>query len=193
MFKRSSQSVALLVVAALLAGCTETTAPTADRAPLFNNSAAAHACQQLGYLNLFRSDHTPFRNTGECVSYAAHGGVFVTRQTATFTNIFYQACNDLSLGYELDGSTHILESVSPGCGAATGGTYTINYFSDQTLRVFLRDNTCGYTFYEDSPHGTKVGANPYQISITDAGGFCESPPEDPRPGANVTLTETITP
>jgi hypothetical protein len=40
------------------------------------NSAAAQACQKNGYTNLYRADHTGFRNAGDCVSYVAHGGVF---------------------------------------------------------------------------------------------------------------------
>jgi hypothetical protein len=41
------------------------------------NSAAAHACQQGGYLDFTREDGTAFANTGECVSYAAQGGTLV--------------------------------------------------------------------------------------------------------------------
>jgi len=41
------------------------------------NSAAAKACQQGGYANLQGTDGTLFANTGECVSYAAHGGELI--------------------------------------------------------------------------------------------------------------------
>ncbi len=43
------------------------------------NSAAAHACQKDGYLQLAPADDAdaPFRNTGDCVSYAAQGGELV--------------------------------------------------------------------------------------------------------------------
>jgi hypothetical protein len=41
------------------------------------NSDAAHACQQGGYATLTRSDGTGFKNTGECTSYAARGGLIV--------------------------------------------------------------------------------------------------------------------
>lgn len=182
---------------AWLGACDTPSAPT-TREPTISfdegNSDAAYACQQGGYQNLFRADGTSFENTGQCVSYAAHGGSFVTRQTATLTNVVYGACNNLSLGYELDGVQHVLESVSPGCGVVFGATQTIHYLSNQTLRLFLRDDSCfGYIFFEDGPHGTVVGVNPKQVSISDAGGFCESPPDQPRPGANLTLTETITP
>jgi len=43
------------------------------------NSAAAHACQHGGYKNFVRSDGTSFKNTGACVSYAAHGGTLVAK------------------------------------------------------------------------------------------------------------------
>lgn len=38
------------------------------------NSDAAKACQQGGWKNLMREDGTGFKNDGDCVSYAAHGG-----------------------------------------------------------------------------------------------------------------------
>ena len=44
-----------------------------------DNSDAAHACQQDGYLELApaESPSEPFENTGDCVSYAAQGGELV--------------------------------------------------------------------------------------------------------------------
>ena len=39
------------------------------------NSDNAKACQQNGWQNLVRPDGTGFKNTGDCVSYAAQGGV----------------------------------------------------------------------------------------------------------------------
>src|SRR5207244_762203 len=42
------------------------------------NSGAAHMCQHGGYRSLVGADGTTFRNTGKCVSYAAHGGTFAT-------------------------------------------------------------------------------------------------------------------
>jgi hypothetical protein len=46
------------------------------------NSAAAHACHHGGYKNFTRLDGTTFRNTGACVSYAAHGGTLVAKSQA---------------------------------------------------------------------------------------------------------------
>lgn len=155
------------------------------------NSSAAHACQKEGYKSLFRADGTAFKNTGECVSYAARGGSFATRKTATLDNVQFSACNRLTLGYALDGVEHDLETKPYGCTTVAGSDQTITYLSTQTLKLYLRDETCGVTFYEDGPHGTVVGTNPYQVSISDAGFFCESGAEDPRPGANLTVTVTI--
>lgn len=57
-------------------------APVAG-APAGGNSGNAKACQQGGYLTLQRADGTRFSNVGECVSYAAQGGVLMPIPTAT--------------------------------------------------------------------------------------------------------------
>ena len=43
------------------------------------NSDAAHLCQQGGWEDLQGSDGTLFANQDECVSYAAQGGMLITR------------------------------------------------------------------------------------------------------------------
>jgi hypothetical protein len=60
-------ALALCAVLALVVGVATATAA--------GNSDAAHACQQGGWQNLVRQDGTGFLNTGDCVSYAAQGGV----------------------------------------------------------------------------------------------------------------------
>ena len=45
------------------------------------NSAAAKACQKGGWKNWVWTDQTPFKNSGACVSYAAHGGVLTAPKT----------------------------------------------------------------------------------------------------------------
>ena len=44
-------------------------------------SDAAKACQQGGWKHLYRTDGTGFKNQGDCVSYAAHGGTLTTTTT----------------------------------------------------------------------------------------------------------------
>ncbi|HJQ19595.1 MAG TPA: hypothetical protein VJ867_04540, partial [Gemmatimonadaceae bacterium] len=113
------------VVLALTACSESPVSPAASRTLAINggiasaaggNSAAAHACQQDGYKDLFRSNGTPFANTGECVSYAAHGGVFVHRVTATFTNVLFSACNSLTWGYVINGVATDVETKPYFCG-----------------------------------------------------------------------------
>src|SRR6478735_6203364 len=59
------------------------------------NSQAAHACNHGGYRALVGADGTTFRNTGACVSFAAHGGKFATGiiipagKTATLSNAMF--------------------------------------------------------------------------------------------------------
>jgi hypothetical protein len=43
------------------------------------NSDNARQCQQGGWENVTRQDGTAFKNTGDCVSYAAQGGVLKTK------------------------------------------------------------------------------------------------------------------
>src|SRR5687767_4528130 len=116
---------ALFLVFAATA-CQDTVGPTSDLSAVGaatfakgGNSAAAHACQQGGYVNLFRLDGTGFVNTGDCVSYAAQGGVFVTRVTATFSNILFAACNNLTIGYEIGGVMTDVASKPYFCGSQT--------------------------------------------------------------------------
>jgi hypothetical protein len=47
------------------------------------NSAAAHACQRNGYTQWTTSDGIPFKNAGQCTSYAARGGVLTAVATGT--------------------------------------------------------------------------------------------------------------
>lgn len=185
------------------AACQDAVAPTSDLSAAGTavfaaggNSAAAHACQQGGYLNLFRTDGTGFRNTGECVSYAAHGGVLVTRVTATFTNGDLRACNNVTIGYEIGGVMTDVETKPYGCFAESVATFTVTYLSNQTVRIYLRDNTCGHVYLEDGSHGAVTGSNPYLIRIADSGGFCERPPEVPwtpvgDEAGNLNVTKTV--
>jgi hypothetical protein len=138
------------------------------------NSDAAHACQKGGYLTLIREDGTTFRNTGDCASYAADGGVLrPATASAVLSDIVLSADNALTAGYELDGVQHVVASKAAVRGTVTVPDVTIGPFPTGTaLRVFLRDDTCGATYYSDGDHARVVGANPYEIDIADAGPGC---------------------
>jgi hypothetical protein len=68
--------VALFAVVGLLVGTT--TATTAQA----GHSTDARACQADGWQTLDHSDGRPFANQGDCVSYAARGGVLTSRYPA---------------------------------------------------------------------------------------------------------------
>ncbi len=79
-------------LAALLATFLLVLAPVAGakKGPGNGNSGAAHACQHGGYRSLVGADGTTFRNTGKCVSFAAHGGF----STASLLRIFLTDTGD---------------------------------------------------------------------------------------------------
>src|ERR1043166_3030677 len=99
-------------------------------------------------------------------------------QTASFTNVLYSACNNLSWGYQLSGGTNQgVGTFGGGCHAGSGTNATIGPFAtDMTLRVFLTDNHCHFTYYSDGTpvdHVIVGGSNPFTVRFADAGGFCE--------------------
>src|SRR5262245_1495287 len=81
------------------------------------NSANAKKCQKDGWKKLVRSDGTPFKNQGDCVSYAAHGGT-LTSPTA-----------DISLSYSggalmVSNAGPLAASVTVNIFRACGGGYS---------------------------------------------------------------------
>lgn len=170
------------------------------------NSAAAQACQQGGYRFLVGTNGG-FATVGQCVSYAARGGTFVTPvageflipagQTATLSDIVLSACNDLTYGYQVDGGAFTeLGGKDYGCTTTGESDAVIGPFPTAViLNLVLVDNTCDATFDSTGGHATVTGSNPYDVDITDAGGFCEAPEGTTRPpgpfGGNLSTTLTI--
>ena len=146
------------------------------------NSAAAHACQQGGYLALVGEGGETFKNTGDCVSFAAHGGKFATGiivpkgHTVTFNDPTLNACNNLIYGYTTGGAIVALGSKAFGCFDVTDPDATVGPFATAVvLRVSLEDVTCGATYFSDGNHAHVAQLTPtsYLVDIADAGGFCE--------------------
>lgn len=172
------------------------------------NSAAAQACQQDGYMSLVGTNGG-FANAGECTSYAAQGGRFVTPaagefllpagQTATLSNTSFRGCNALTYGYQLSGGPFTpLGSKPAGC-ASTGPQpdATIGPFPTAVIfRIVLVDNTCIATYDSTGNHARVTGTNPAVVDIFDAGGLCEAAtsPRTPadRPAGTGDFTTTVT-
>jgi hypothetical protein len=98
--------------------------------------------------------------------------------TVHFTNVQFGACNSLTWGYQLNGGANQNQHTFPGgCGTGTGPDVTIGPFATpMTLRVFLTDNHCHFTYYSDGTpvdHVIVSGSNPYSLRFADSGGFCE--------------------
>lgn len=73
---------ALATTLALTVGAATATAGNGNGKGKGGNSIAAHSCQHGGWKTLFRSDFSPFKNQGACVSYAAHGGTLTVKTQA---------------------------------------------------------------------------------------------------------------
>jgi hypothetical protein len=98
--------------------------------------------------------------------------------TATFTDAEFSACNSLSWGYQLDGGVNQVQATkSYGCFSTPEPDVTVGPFAvPTTLRVFMTDNTCNFTYYSDGlpvDHVVVEGSDPYSLRFADAGGFCE--------------------
>jgi hypothetical protein len=175
------------------------------------NSSAAHSCHHGGWRSLVGADGSTFKNTGACVRFRAHGGVFATGiiipvgKVATLSNARWTSnpCDALTYGYQLNLGANVPLASKPGgvCMNATLPGATIGPFRRAALlRIFLTDTGtpsvgCNYTFYSDGSHARVTGTNPYIVDIRDSV-FCQVPPSVPLvPGGvglgNVSVTVTI--
>jgi hypothetical protein len=75
------------------------------------NSAAAMACQMGGWQTMVRQDGTAFTNTGDCVSYAAHGGALVPTGSHLITFDEFPLGTLITTQYSSDG---VVFSGTPG-------------------------------------------------------------------------------
>jgi hypothetical protein len=125
----------------------------------------------------------------------ASGIIIPKGHTATLTNAEFNAADALTYGYQLNGGENVeVGSQEEGGGNPTTPDVTLGPFSSaQLIRVFLTDNTCGFTYYSDGNHGEVKGSNPFGVEISDAGGpACPFPPSVERKGIpNLALTLTI--
>lgn len=152
-----------------------------------------------------------FGNTGECTSYAARGGSFVSPvagefllpagQTAALSDTFFLGCNALSYGYQLSGGAFTSLGSKPGGCASRGpqDNATIGPFPTAVIfRIVLVDITCDVTFDSTGDHARVTGTNPAIVDIFDAWGTgaCEAKtsPRTPTERAAGTgdLTTTVT-
>lgn len=180
------------------------------------NSEAAHACQGEGYLTLVGINGETFDNVGQCVRFAAQGGVFddgtdvLAAQivvpagfSVTFSNHKLAACNGLTSGYSFDGGVTIVPLASkPATSCQGGDTFffdpvTIGPVADDSvLVVYLTDTSCGVSYGSDGDHARVIAMAPvYEVDIADAGSGCNRAgiPVTFSGDGNLSVTVTVHP
>lgn len=87
-----------------------------------------------GYLNYTRTDGAPFANTGDCVSYAAHGGVLkpvVVKTNPTIaTSLFHSSISA--------GSTDYDSASLSGATPDAGGFVTYSVYGDSSCTSLVQ-------------------------------------------------------
>ncbi len=113
--------------------------PTGRSGSRRGNSAAAAACRNGGYVNWTDADGNPFKNEGDCVSYAARGGVLVPVATGPF-----------SVAYSSIGSG-VFRAVITGSGLEPSSLVRFSFvWPDRSVTVeFTIDATGNVTFTQD--------------------------------------------
>ncbi|HEX9824844.1 MAG TPA: Ig-like domain-containing protein [Actinomycetota bacterium] len=93
----------------------------------------------------------------------------------TFTSTL-SACNQLEVGYEVNGELSPVASKPYGCGSTPQLVEQAAFPESVRLRVYLRDLTCQRTFFQDGTprdHAAVVHGDPSSVLLSDSGAFCE--------------------
>jgi hypothetical protein len=115
-----------------------------------SNSGNAAQCQHGGWQSLTRSNSVAFRNTGDCVSYAAQGGAFASATESQ------RDCESFGGSFSTDPATDEFGLSSVGdqvvwtCNARTVSTTT----SNQTLQSDCQAEGGNQTASDGAPHFT---------------------------------------
>jgi hypothetical protein len=133
------------------------------------NSGAAHACQDGGWEDLRGTFGETFANQGECVRYAAHGGVLVGSPTVTIHTVIYSRHSSphvqFTISYVATGfaaNTALVDViyVSPATGRE------INFVDYSQI---FTDSTGSYASGVTDSNGCIDGATSF-VTITDSAG-----------------------
>ena len=142
---------ALAMVVGLLAG------PVA--AAPGGNAANAHKCEEGGYLDYTKSNGDPFKNEGQCTSYAARGGQLVPVPVLTpDITITYQGFDTGTIsgtGFTPNSQITVTRTYSP-----VGQSFTEITQTDATGAFTLADDL---DFCFGTPNNTSI-----QVTATDS-------------------------
>jgi hypothetical protein len=114
---------------------------------------------------------------------------------ASLSSITLTSCNADSFGFILStGFAATIVSKPAGCATVTAPNRTLGpFFGDASLRFFLNDNTCFFSFVSDGLHASLSGSDPYDIGIADGGDGCTQSPGMQIPGGSISLTVLVAP
>src|SRR5262249_24765516 len=160
---RMRMRLLLLLVAALALSIGAGTASAGG-----GNSDAAQPCQKGGWQNLMREDGTGFKNEGDCVSYAAHGGML--RSCAGSEN--FSEFAEFSQPTTFSGGT-IDTAYGPAGGIAVQGSFFNGDFPTGTHVLFS---------------GLTLGS--FQLTFTNPVGSLSLDAQDNLGGVATTITLT---
>jgi hypothetical protein len=117
------------------------------------NSDAAKACQQGGWQNLVREDGTGFKNDGDCVSYAAQGGVLQPKPPCTAGSENFAADAEFSQPTSFSGGT-IDTSYGPVGGVLVQGSSWNGGYAAGTHVLFTGLNVNSFHLTFTNPVGS---------------------------------------
>jgi hypothetical protein len=113
--------------------------------------------------------------------------------TASLSSITLTSCNADSFGYIL--STGFAETIltkPAGCATVTAPNRALGpFFGDASLRFFLNDSTCFFSFLSDGLHGALSGSDPFTVGIADGGSGCSVSPGMQAAGGSLSLTVLV--
>jgi hypothetical protein len=128
------------------------------------NAEAAAACQEEGFLDWTDADGNAFRNAGDCVSYAAHGG--------TLLPVVVDPVNPFSVSYRASG-TNGFEATVTGSGLEPGSSVDLLLtWGGEPVPIGDVADASGDVTFTASGSCTSVGSPLTSVSVagTPAGG-----------------------
>jgi hypothetical protein len=156
-------SRAWLIAALAALSLTVMTAGTASA----SNNEAAKACQKGGWEALVTQTLSGFKNSGDCTSYAAQGGVLV-KPTLQVVSQVNESCGYLCLKAEVTGF-----GLKPGSSVVFGFTYSSGSGSDSATVNAQGEVKKGPEPFVSCPigatlfgHGTTASGLPIKATVT---------------------------
>src|SRR5215212_5144721 len=125
------------------------------------NAANAHKCKQGGYLDYTDANGNPFKNEGQCTSYAARGGQLVAVPVLTpDITITYQGFDTGTIsgtGFTPNSQITVTRTYLPG-----GPTFTVDDISTDATGAFTIGDDFDFCFIDTN---TSI-----QVTATDSAG-----------------------